>query len=392
MMRTIKFLLTHLIIFVLISGLSFADINLKLGDNIDSLKMKGDLRVRFERHDQDKDALDKKINNNPKDRFRTRFRLGLNWDNPTEKWELAAGLCTGTKGSTSTNDTWSYDEAGKASELFDTGDIRLDYAYAKHSIDKLTLIVGQQKIPFETSWLLWDSDVRPAGFTGKIDMDVAFGMLGIYDFIQNENDIGMLFSLQGGTKMELGNISFLGAMAAYIFNNNSFNDQSNDEAYDRPNKDYEFRIIDLYGEVTVKLDKKISVSPYLHLFKNIGADGKKGEGLFQGSELEPDSESLGWVLGVSGKLFDASYQLAYAQIGADSCIPDLKNGDFGSKLHDGVNVQGFVIGGGYKITKHFGAEITGYFYEQLEDPFPLLNSKEDSQNMQLIHIDLKYKF
>jgi hypothetical protein len=41
-------------------------------------------------------------------------------------------------------------------------------------MDQLSFIVGQQKNPFETSWLLWDGDVRPTGFTGKADFGKIF--------------------------------------------------------------------------------------------------------------------------------------------------------------------------------------------------------------------------
>jgi len=372
MIKFNKLLLPVLLLIFLFQGVTFADINLKLGKNINELKFKGDLRVRFERHDQDKNANDPDDVNNPKDRFRTRFRLGMFWKNPEEKWEIGAGLCTGGTSSTSTNATWSENES------FQTGDIRLDYAYAKHKVNKLTLIVGQQKNPFKTSWILWDSDVRPAGFTAKADLGMLFGTFGGYDVIQNGNDIGMMYALQGGALIKHNNIDFTGALTAYVFNSH----------VPKPNKAYEYQILDIYGKFDIKLDKKIKLSPYLQAFINIGADGKKGEG-YLGGDLEPDSENLGLVLGVEAKMDKASFKLSYAQVGSDSCIPDLKNADFGSKVTDGVNVQGVMIAAGYKITKHFAVETTAYLYEPLED---VHKGDEDKRNIQMYHADLKYKF
>ncbi|MBF0452372.1 MAG: putative porin [Candidatus Magnetomorum sp.] len=372
MVKIIKITLIFVCSVFLFQGISFADINLKLGKNIDELRLKGDLRVRFERHDEDKDANDAAAENNPKDRFRTRFRLGMFWKNP-EDWEIGAGFCTGGSSSSSTNDTWSDDNS-----YFDSGDIRLDYAYAKHKMNAFTLIAGQQKNPFKTSWLLWDSDIRPAGFTAQVDIANVFGTFGAYDVIQNGNDIGMMFALQGGASIKAGNISMLGTLTGYVFNSH----------VPKPNKDYDYQIIDLYGTINIELDKKVSLSPYLQVFNNTGADGKEGEGN-SGGDLDPSSENWGWVLGVDGKIFDGSFKLAYAQIGADSCVPDLKNADFGSKLTDGVNVQGVMVAGGYKITKHCGVEATAYLYEPLED---VVKGTKDNRNMQLYHLDLKYKF
>ena len=382
----------------LIPGFAMAEI--KLGKHIDSLKLKGDLRVRFERHDKDSDAGKNTDDNNPRDRLRSRFRLGAFWKSSEEKWEIGAGLATGGLSSTSTNDTWSdavEKEFEKDDSIFQTGDIRLDYAYAKHTIEipginKVNVIVGQQKNPFKSAWLLWDSDVRPAGFTGHADLGMVFGTAGAYDVFQNGNDIAMMYALQGGAKIKTGNISFLGTLSGYFYGGlDRYNDADSAEGEyvcKLPNKDYDYQIIDIYGKIDVELDKKIKVSPYLQLFYNTGADGKKGDGFLKG-DLEPDSENMGWVMGFSAKMMDASFKLSYAQVGADSCVPYLKNADFGSGLHSGVNVQGAVIAAGYKITKHFGAELTAYLYEELEE---VTKGQENKSSMQMYHIDLKYKF
>lgn len=437
MYRVMKTICLLIMTVCLVPGLVMADI--KLGKHIDSLKLKGDLRLRFERHDQDKFANkpNEEDKNNPKDRLRTRFRLGAFWKAPEEKWEIGAGLATGGSGSTSTNATWSDDS------YFETGDIRLDYAYAKHSLEvhglkKVNFIAGQQKNPFKTSWLLWDSDVRPTGFTGHVDTGVLFGTVGIYDFIQNDTDVGLMTALQAGAKIKNGNISILGTLTGYFFSNTPFVEDGNppftfsnnartmlanniDDIEDgnviefadgseytltnadyKESSDYSYQLIDLYGKIDIELPNKIKISPYAQLFVNMGADGKKGEGYLVGN-YEPDSENIGWVLGVSTKVQNASFKLSYAQVGADSCVPGLKNADFGSKVYDGVNVQGAVIAAGYKITKHFSAELTAYLYEPIIDEVGTFGVDEDEndvfkfyktddRNLQMYHFDLKYKF
>ncbi len=123
---------------------------------IDGIKLKGDLRVRYEMRDKEYKDSDDDIS---RERFRTRFRLGGVWDNKAETWQAAAGLASGSDDPTSTNDSWS------EVKPFETGDIRLDYAYAKHKWNDFSMMLGQSENPYTTSWVYWDGDVRLAGLT-----------------------------------------------------------------------------------------------------------------------------------------------------------------------------------------------------------------------------------
>ena len=52
---------------------------------IDGIKLKGDLRVRYEMRDKEyKDGMGEDLT---RERFRTRFRLGGVWDNKEESWQ-----------------------------------------------------------------------------------------------------------------------------------------------------------------------------------------------------------------------------------------------------------------------------------------------------------------
>jgi hypothetical protein len=177
---------------------------------IDQLAIKGDLRVRYERRDRD----------NPSDsydamnRWRTRFRLGGVWKNKTENWEAGAGLATGGFDGRSTNDTW-----GEESE-FETGDIRLDYAYAKHKIEDFSFTLGQQVNPFETSWLFWDGDLRPTGLTAqyahKIGVFTSLGGYAVRFYKTPGEDTAMLVAGQAGYKNKIGEVSLLAAAGYQI--------------------------------------------------------------------------------------------------------------------------------------------------------------------------------
>ncbi|MFP3927588.1 MAG: putative porin [Desulfobacteraceae bacterium] len=158
---------------------------------IDNLTLKGDLRLRYERRDRNRPAGEEE--DDARDRFRTRFRLGGIWQNDAENWEAGAGLATGSDGPTSTNATWS------KNKHFETGDIRLDYAYAKHEFnDSFRITLGQHKNPYQTTWALWDGDVRPAGLTAQYEKGGLFLTAGGYDIYQAGDDVSMMFSVKLG--------------------------------------------------------------------------------------------------------------------------------------------------------------------------------------------------
>ncbi|MBW6520507.1 MAG: hypothetical protein K0A99_05770 [Desulfoarculaceae bacterium] len=66
-------------------------------------------------------------------------------DNKEENWQVGADLITGSDDPTSGNDIWN------EARLFETGDTRLDYAYAKHRWDDVSMTLGQHKTSYKTS-------------------------------------------------------------------------------------------------------------------------------------------------------------------------------------------------------------------------------------------------
>ncbi|MBC2714151.1 MAG: hypothetical protein HF978_02475 [Desulfobacteraceae bacterium] len=347
-----------------------ASANLVLQDFIESLEMKGDLRVRYEYKEKDKPDED------PTDRMRTRFRLGMKWTNPEENWKIAAGLATGGTDSTSTNDTWS------DGVMFETGDIRLDYAYAEHKLNNFKFIAGQHKNPYKTTWALWDSDVRPAGFSGQYNMDPVFVTLGWYDVLYYGKDMATMEAIQVGANVDI----FTAALAFYNYHdadeiiNGPISDAYGGD-YTNMDPDYKWQIIDLYMKADIKTDMA-KISPHAQVFYNMGAKGDDGQSI-QGGDLNPEDENLGWLIGVKAKIDRISLGVEYAEVGADSCIPLLKDSDWGGAL-DSTDVKGFKIGLGYSLTKHCSINGTAYLYEAKE--------RDIDQDPKTYHLDLKYKF
>jgi polyhydroxyalkanoate synthesis regulator phasin len=128
----------------------------KLPDWVKKTKIKGDVRIRYQKEDQD---------NNPgtenRDRVRVRGRVGI-IGKVNEHWEGGIGLATGANDPRSTNQTLQ--------NTFDTPDIRLDYAYAKYApFSWGSVIAGKFKNPFwGTKDLLWDGDIRPEGVAATL--------------------------------------------------------------------------------------------------------------------------------------------------------------------------------------------------------------------------------
>jgi hypothetical protein len=347
-----------------------ASANLVLQDFIESMEVNGDLRVRYEYKKNDVSGED------PTERMRTRFRLGMKWTNPSENWKIAAGLCTGGTDSTSTNQTWSDDG------FFSTPNINLDYAYSEHTLNAFKFIAGQQKNPFKTTWALWDSDVRPAGFTGMVDLKPIFITAGWYDVLYYSHDIAQMEAIQVGANVDM----FTAALAFYNYHDASalINDVIA-PAYDldtsNMDSNYKYQILDLYLNADIKTDMA-KFSPHAQVFYNMGAKGNDGQSI-QGGDLNPEDENVGWLVGVKASIDRFKVGVEYAQVRADSCIPLLKDSDWGDAL-DSTDVEGWKLGLGYQLTKHCEVSATAYLYEAIK--------RDIDQKPKTYHFDLSYKF
>lgn len=123
------------------------------------IKLKGDVRLRYQTEDKGNDG---KVS---RDRYRARARVGI-IAKPNDKWEAGIGLATGGTDPRSTNETLD--------NTFETSDMRMDYAYAKFSPNKMiSLMGGKIKNPiWGTKDLLWDGDINPDGFAAKFKFKI----------------------------------------------------------------------------------------------------------------------------------------------------------------------------------------------------------------------------
>ena len=399
----------------------------ELSKHIEKLKFKGDLRLRYERQERsqhrdvpdfdddgrdlvkgdnieidpgtgegmiapkkndDGDVVGYKTENKSsddeetRDRFRARVRLGAEWLTADEGWKVAAGLATGGAEATSTNDTFS------DKDVFETGDIRLDYAYAQHMLfdeegTAITLTLGQRKNPWTSSFMLWDSDVRPVGITASGEMDLVFATIGAYDVshVEREEADALLYAGQLGTKLPLGENAKLTLAAAYYYFNEATTSNLNEKSgLPAPgisplvDDDYQFEIGDIYGELSLKLDD-VMLKLYGQYWRNLGAEnvqyvnnlgvtvdaGTHNGDIIQDFDdpIDPEDNDVGWVLGLEGTAHGFKIGYAYGHVEADSVYRETKDSDFGDTagLAD-TDVEGHKLYGSYRLTEHLSLGLT----------------------------------
>ena len=346
---------------------------------IDQLKIKADLRLRYEHRDRERKSKD----DDKKNRMRTRLRIGGIWANTTENWEIGVGLASGGSDATSTNSTWS------DNEVYETSDIRLDYAYAKHTLGNFAVTAGQHKNPYKKSWLFWDGDVNPIGVTVQYGEKTGpFVTGGAYavryyggDHNKDTANTGLMGAGQFGWNGKIGNMKFLAATGLQYWESSVSDD------FYTVGDDYNFTIGDVYTKLTIPAGKA-KIDLYAQVWQNFGADGNVGQGTLAG-DLDPEDETLGYVIGAKAKIGAVKVKLSWAHIEADSIFAEIKDADFGTGI-DSTNIEGFKLGLGYSFTKNWSMDATAQLFKTLEAYND--GSRDVDDEVKLYQVDMKYKF
>jgi hypothetical protein len=356
---------------------------------INQLTLKSDLRVRYDRLSRNyyNQATDDDYN---RDRWRTRFRIGLIWDNEAEDWQVGAGLIANDQNrATNSNGTWSEDSP------FDRHYVSLDYAYAKHKWDDFTFTLGQQPNPYEMAWVMYDGDVRFVGLTAQYGQKTGpFATLGGYGAKlvgdDSADNTGMLYYGQAGYRGAAGDVEYTLAAAYQSYDQSFINDMKSNTDYSYPQIDpdkYGLDIGDLYGEVSFPAGTA-KVTTYGQIWKNFGADGEVGQSQIRDFPEKPGDADMGWAVGVNSKIQKFYLGLDYSVIEADALYGLLADADFGSGMSQ-TNKKGYRLQAGYDFTKNWSALISYLWYEQEEDFYASSSKVEDAD---IIFVDAKYKF
>jgi len=334
------------------------------------ITLKGDLRIRYERR-----SRDTKRSDDSRDRFRQRFRLGFTWKSDDTPWLISAGFATGDSSATSTNDTYSDGGA------FETGDLRLDYAFAQRNFyNDFTLTIGQQKNPFISSGILWDGDVRPVGVSLKYKGENFFLLTGAYDVIHVGNDANnaFLYAIQAGVNLN----KFTSALTYYHFTDALTSDKASELSGlpENIDEDLEFHTLTFYNEYSFKLQDEIDIKLYAELAINLHAEGQKGFGS-EGNNLDPDKNEHYFALGGSIKYKKFKFKYNYAYFESDSIYGGLKDSDFvTSNFRTGV--KGHKIGLEYSLSKNVTLGSTLYIVDEING----------SESLNQLELDILYKF
>ncbi|MBU4261517.1 MAG: putative porin [Proteobacteria bacterium] len=356
---------------------------------INQLTLKSDLRVRYDRGSRNY-YNESSSNDYNRDRWRTRFRIGLVWDNEAEDWQVGAGLIANDQNqATNSNGTWSQNSA------FDRNYVSLDYAYAKHKWQDFSFTLGQQPNPYEMAWVMYDGDVRFAGLTAQYGQKTGpFATLGAYDakLVPTGNSAGdntaMLYYGQAGYRGAAGDVKYTLAAGYQKYDQSLINDYSDSSLGNIDPDEYGLEIGDLYGKISVPAGSA-TLGAYGQIWKNFGADGDVGESQIKNFPKEPDDADMGWAVGVNAQIDKIYLGLDYSVIEADSLYGFLADADFGSGM-SWTNKKGYRLQAGYDFTKNWSALISYLWYEQDEDFYNASTSKvEDAE---IIFIDAKYKF
>jgi polyhydroxyalkanoate synthesis regulator phasin len=195
---------------------------------LQNIKLKGDLRLRYQyAHTKNDGDVQKDVNIG-----RVRMRLGLE-AKINEKLMAGIGIATGSGDPRSTNITFGntkYEGSGGAGYSTKM-DIKLDYAYAKYSALPWLELVGGKMLLGDVFWeptdLIWDTDITPEGgvlgFKKSISNTALFmktGALVVQDDTSNTSDPAMAYIIQAGADQKINDsLSLKGAFTMYNFSN-----------------------------------------------------------------------------------------------------------------------------------------------------------------------------
>jgi len=360
---------------------------LSLGKPIEGLKLTGDLRLRQEFRDRDRDV--KNPDNDDRDRLLARVRLGLLWNSPAEAWDLGVGLVTGSSDGRGANDVWGQDH------LFETGDIRLDYAYAKHTWlcreTPLTLTLGQQRNPFVVTPLTWDVDLRPTGISVqygeplKKDYAGAFATAGAYEFYEGsllgtpttaKNGDVNLFAVQAGYRWTRKPADWLVALGYHHVTANYDDTLTPADTASaglwHADQTEDFDVVDLLVDSRVNAGPVV-LRPYGNAAWNLGAGGSKSQQTTVRdyhricNPEDPKDNDWAWLVGLDATYGKLKLGYAYLYVAADAVFGPMRDNETGlsTGLTD-TDVKGYKLTAAWSFTPNVSLATNAYLFQRIE--------------------------
>jgi len=331
---------------------------------VDRIKLKGDVRLRHERIDEDGEEDRARM------RFRTRFGLSAK---VSEDVKFVFQLASGGDNPVSTNQTFD--------DGFSTKDIGVDLAYIDWKInDNLNFYGGKMKNPAYKAGgvpLIWDGDLNPEGFAVKFTQGNFFGTVGGFSVEErSSSDDSLLYVVQAGLTAPLGDTMKLTTGVGYfsysdtIGNSPFYNGSSKGNSVDL-NGDYiyDYKNTELFAQLDTRVgDWPLKV--YAHATKNNDAP------------TEDTGFAVGAKMGSAKNDGEMEFSWTYQDIEADAVIGTYNDSDFGG---GGTDSDGHMLKAKYAVSKKIF--IGGTLFVNNVDRFQ--GTEHDYNRLQL---DVEFKF
>jgi hypothetical protein len=348
------------------SGKEQTDAALKKMSWAENIKIKGDIRYRYEWRELDTIAGADDVKAD--DRERIRARIGA-YGKVNDNVDFGVRFATGGGGATSTNETLDGDE-------FDNKDVWLDLAYVvwhPEQVQNLDLTVGKMKKPWvEVSDLIFDGDVNPEGLAANYKMPVSdcmtlMGAAGsfIYDSAGADGDDVRLNTLQLAAETEINeDIDLLAGASLFDFSHDD--DVAGRGPQAGNNQEDGFGLYNLFASVDLK-GMALPITIYGDYVKN----------------QEAKDDDTGYLAGIKTKYQNWKFEYNYRRQEANSVSDDLNDGDF---FDSRTNGKGHKFKVGYAINKNWSLGATYFLTKVIDDA---IGANEDERCLQL---DLAAKF
>jgi len=350
---------------LLISQISKAD------DWSDNVKVKGDLRYRYE--------MIKAGSSDARNRNRLRARVAVD-AKVNDITKAYVQFATGSNDPVSTNQTLG--------DGFSTKSIMLDMAYFNikpEQVAGLSITAGKFKNPFYkpgSSELLWDSDLNPEGGTAHYtketnNYEIELIAAGLWITERSTAKDSWMASGEGVFRYSLNdsksNFVVGGGYYSYI-NGKGFapffdsTDPMGNSVDGSGNYVNDFKLMEAFVELNHEFDK-MPVTVFGDFVNNTAAD----------------SLNTGWLFGVkAGKTKDTgswAVRYNYRKLEKDAVIGIFTDSDFRG---GGTDAKGHELGGSYQVMKN-GTFNVSYFINKIG----LNNNETDFDRLQ---VDLQLKF
>ena len=349
---------------------------------VNSLTLKGDLRLRYD-HTKDSNSAGDGAN----DRWRYRFRFGATAD-MNNGVKVGFRLATGGENSD--------DDIGSTNQTFSNGfardTISLDQAWASMDIGEVTFIGGKMQNFEKTGWkvskVLFDGDITPEGLEAHYSTTAGSVDVGFH---------GGAYLIEGEKKHSNDTKNMNAMYMAQVTASSSLNATTN---WDLGLGVYTVDDGGLSQAGASKRKGNSSGVGYTPVFIDGALSFKTGPGVKiygtwvnnqEGAASKDTGFATGVKLGSAKKAGQWEASLGYRSIERDAIWDDLSDSDFGAwgantanSYHSGTNVEGFRLQGKYMIYDNVQVALTVYD-TQSED-----GTDDESNNR--MQADLIFKF